>query len=277
MKKVRKGVIIAAGLGTRFLPVTKVLPKEMLPVMDKPVLQYIVEEMADSGIEEIIFVINKDKRAIEDYFARDLEFEEHLKSLDKHHRLADLIKLIDKVKFTYTYQNEPLGNGHALLMAKELIGDEPFAFSDGVSIIDSKTPVIKQLLKVYNKKQAPVIGLQRIEDKEAMTKYGNAYAEPLKEKGLYKIKEFVEKPNIKDVSPEGLIVGGMRFILNSDIWPVLENQKHGKGGEVWLVDAANVLAKQQDFYAWEYEGKYLDTGNDEKLLAAVNHFFNKRN
>jgi len=272
-QKVRKGVITVAGFGTRFLPATKAMPKEMLPVFGKPVLQYIVEEMAASGIEEIIFVTSSQKRAIEDHFDRDMNFEKFLKDKGKYDRLEDLVELSKKVRFFYTRQSEPLGNGHALLMAKEFLGDEPFAFSDGDSIIDSKTPVIKQLLKAFYKKESSVIGVQRIEDKEAMTKYGNVYGKEIKgDKRLFKVEKFVEKPPVSKVSPHGLIIGGMRYVFTKDIWKHLEAQGEGRDGEIWLSDAANTLASKKPFYAYEYEGKYFDTGNKHALLEATVHF-----
>lgn len=274
-QKVRKGVITVAGLGTRFLPATKAMPKEMLPVLDKPVVQYIVEEMVQSGIREIIFVTSSQKRAIEDHFDRDHDLEYFLKEKGKLDRLRPLIDLTEKVRFFYTRQSQPLGNGHALLCAKEFIGDEPFAFSDGDSIIDSKTPVIKQLVKVFNKKGASVIGVQKIEDKAAMTKYGNVYGKPTNELNTFKVSKFVEKPVEKKVSPHGLIVGGMRYIFTKDIWKCLEKQRSGKDGEIWLADAANTLAKKKPFYAYEYQGQYFDTGNKVALLKTAIHFAKK--
>ncbi len=273
--KVRKGVITVAGLGTRFLPATRAMPKEMLPVLDKPVVQYIVEEMVESGIEEIIFVTSSQKRAIEDHFDRDVDFEEYLKSKGKYDLIKPLVDLLKKVKFFYTRQSEPLGNGHALLCAKEFLGDEPFAFSDGDSIIDSKVPVVKQLIDAFNQKQAPIIGVQKIEDKEAMTKYGNVYGKEGKEKNVYRVERFVEKPSVDKVSPSGLIVGGMRYILTKDIWSMLEKQGAGKGGEIWLADAANALATKKPFFAYVYEGKYFDTGNKLALLETAIHFAKK--
>lgn len=272
MQKVRKGVITVAGLGTRFLPATKAMPKEMLPVLDKPVVQYIVEEMAASGITEIIFVTSSQKRAIEDHFDRDHELENALEAKGKLDGIRSLIELSKKVRFFYTRQSAPLGNGHALLCAREFVDDAPFAFSDGDSIIDAKVPVLKQLIKVFYKKNASVIGVQRIEDRDAMTKYGNVYGTPAKERGVYKVHRFIEKPAPKDVSPHGLIVGGMRYIFTRDIWPVLEKQGKGKGGEIWLADAADALARSKPFFAYEYEGQYFDTGNKLALLKTAIHF-----
>ncbi len=274
--KVHKGVITVAGLGTRFLPATKSMPKEMLPVLDKPVVQYIVEEMVASGITEIIFVTSSQKRAIEDHFDRDHDFECFLRDRKKIHRIQSLIDISKKVQFFYTRQSKPLGNGHALLQAREFIGDAPFAFSDGDSIIDSKTPVIGQLKEIFAKKKSSIIGVQQIEDKEAMTRYGNVYSRPTtnneQRTGIYRVKKFVEKPKLRNVSPQGLIVGGMRYIFTKDIWPILENQGKGRSGEIWLADAANALARKKPFYAYEYEGKYMDTGNKLALLKATLHF-----
>jgi len=269
---VKKGVIIVAGLGTRFLPATKAMPKEMLPVLDKPVVQYIVEEMAESGITEIIFVTSSQKRAIEDHFDRDYDFEHFLKKKGKLDRLKSLVDVSKKVRFFYTRQSTPLGNGHALLCARQFIGDEPFVFSDGDSIIDAKTPVIKQLKAVFKKKKSSIIGVQRLDDRDAMTKYGNVYGKPTSDTRLFRVEKFKEKPSARQASPQGLIVGGMRYVFTKDIWPILESQRSGKSGEVWVADAANKLAKSKPFYAYEYEGKYFDTGNQLALLKAAVHF-----
>lgn len=272
MEKVRKGVIIVAGLGTRFLPATKAMPKEMLPVLDKPVVQYIVEEMAESGIKEIIFVTSSQKRAIEDHFDRDHDFEFFLEKKGKLDRLRPLIDLAKQVRFFYTRQSAPLGNGHALLCAREFAGDEPFAFSDSDSIIDARVPVVKQLLSVFSKYQSSVIGVQKLDDPSAMTRYGNVYGTPLSGSRVYKVEQFIEKPTVRSVSPHGLIVGGMRYIFTKDIWPMLAKVRQGKDGEIWVADAANALAHKKPFYAYEYEGKYFDTGNTLALLKTTLHF-----
>lgn len=279
MKKsqnVRKGVIVVAGLGTRFLPATKSMPKEMLPVLDKPVVQYIVEEMVSSGITEIIFVTSSQKRAIEDHFDRNHDYEYFLKKKGKYERIENLVELTKKVRFFYTRQSSPRGNGDALLCAKEFIGDEPFAFSDGDSIIDARVPVIKQLLKVFKKTGgAPVIGAARTEDTKALTKYGNLYVKPTKDADVYRMQQFVEKPTLDKVSPQGLYVAGMRYIFTKDIWPLLEKQGRGKDNEIWVADAANELAKKKKFFAYEYKGQYFDTGNKLTLLKTAIHFAKK--
>ncbi len=272
---VRKGVITVAGLGTRFLPATKAMPKEMLPVLDKPVVQYIVEEMAASGIQEIIFVTSSQKRAIEDHFDRDRDLERYLSEKGKLDRIQPLIELTQKVRFFYTRQSEPLGNGHALLCAREFLGDEPFVFSDGDSIIDAELPVTHQLLQVFARQKSSVIGVQRITDREAMTKYGNIYGKETRDAKLFRVERFQEKPHVTEVSPHGLIVGGMRYVFTKDIWECLQEQKEGKDGEIWLSDAANALAQKKPFYAYEYEGQYFDTGNKVALLKAAIHFAQK--
>lgn len=268
---VKKGVIVVAGLGTRFLPATKAMPKEMLPVLDKPVVQYIVEEMADSGITEIIFVTSSQKRPLEDHFDRDRDFESFLEGKGKLDKIKSLMELSEKVRFFYTRQSEPLGNGHALLCAREFVGNEPFAFSDGDSIIDSNTPVIKQLLGVFKKHGAPVIGVQKISDRKLMTKYGNVYGKEIGAR-TYKMSELREKPSEDKTSPAGLIVGGMRYIFTSEIWKHLEAQGKGKDNEIWVADAANNLAKKTKFLAYQYEGIYFDTGDKLSLLKTAIHF-----
>ena len=276
--KVTKGVITVAGLGTRFLPATKAMPKEMLPVLDKPVVQYIVEEMAASGITDIMFVTSSQKRAIEDHFDRDFELENMLEKKGKLDAIQPLIDLRKKVRFFYTRQSSPKGNGHALLCAKEFCGDEPFAFSDGDSIIDARTPVVKQLLKIFYKKNSSVLGVQRISDRQLMTKYGNVYAREArsqKPEKIYRVDKIVEKPSLKKVSPHGLIVGGMRYIFTPDIWQALESQGRGRDGEIWVADAANYLAQRKPLFGYEYEGIYFDTGNKVSLLRTALHFAEK--
>jgi UTP--glucose-1-phosphate uridylyltransferase len=241
----------------------------MLPVGDKPGLQYIVEDMANGGIEEIVIVINRDKKAIKRYFSPDKKFEQKLQKLGKYDKIQGLVDLLKKVKIRFAYQNKPLGNGHAILCAKKFIGNEPFACSDADSILPSEIPVTKQLLDVFYEKQAPVIGVQKLTDRQAMTKYGNVYGQPVGER-VYQVEKFEEKPNIENVSPYGLIVGGMRYVFTSDIWQELKACKKGRGGEIWAADAANNLAKKRPFYALAYEGKYLDTGRVESWLETNN-------
>ena len=278
MPQVKKAVITVAGLGTRFLPATKAVPKEMLPVLDKPVIQYIVEEMAASGIKEIIFVTHPTKSAIKNHFARDKKLEVTLKKSGKLDRIQSVIDIAKKVKFSYVNQLQPLGNGHALMQARRLCGNDTFAFSDGDSIIDARTPAMKQVIEVYNSVKAPVIGVQKIEDKQEMTKYGNVYGLRVTGYGLrntYKVRNIIEKPPIGEVSPDGLIVGGMRYVFTKNFWKYLEKQKKGRMGEVWIADAADAMAKAEPFYAYEYEGTYFDTGDKMALLKTSNYFAQK--
>lgn len=279
LKKVRKAVILAAGFGTRFLPITKAVPKELLPVGNKPVLQYLAEEMADAGIEEIIFVISREKEMIKDYFARDTKLENYLKKKGKYEFIKPLVELQKRVKFSYVYQEEMLGNGHALLCAKKKIGDEPFAFSDGDSIISSSVSATKQALDVFYEMGGAVIGVQKISNKQDMMKYGNVYtSEKIKsktKKAVHKVEKIVEKPELSKVSPEGLIVGGMRYIMTPDFWQYLERQGKSRSGEIWVADAANAFAQDQAFYSVVYEGKYLDTGTPEALFNTTK-FLNKQ-
>jgi UTP--glucose-1-phosphate uridylyltransferase len=272
--KVRKGVIVAAGLGTRFLPITKSIPKEMLPVGNKPGLQLIVEEMANSGIEEIILVISKDKKAIKHYFTPDKKFEQRLQKLCKPELIQGLVDLLKQVKIYFAYQNKPLGNGDAILCAKKFIKNEPFACADADGIIAGDVPATKQLLDTFYTKHAPLIGVQKLTDKQAMTKYGNVYGDPAGE-GVYRVSKFEEKPSVESVSPHGLIVGGMRYVFTPDVWQELEACGKGRGGEIWAADAANNLAKKRPFYALVYQGKYLDTGRVESWLKTNEYFLKK--
>jgi len=267
--KIRKGVILVGGYGTRFLPATKAQPKEMLPVVDKPVVQYIVEEMVASGIKDIIFITSSTKRAIEDHFDTNFELEYRLKESGKMEALKEIKEISNRAKFAYTRQSEPLGTGHALLCAKDFLNDEPFAFSDGDSIIYGETPTIKSLIDVFEKYGGPVVAVHEV-DKKEVSKYGIIDGEEV-EAGVYRIKGTVEKPDVED-APTNIAILGMRYILTPDIFPILENTKPGKGGEIWLNDAMNILAKERDTYAYKYGGIYYDCGNKLGYLKAVVEF-----
>ncbi|MFB6225857.1 MAG: UTP--glucose-1-phosphate uridylyltransferase [Candidatus Paceibacteria bacterium] len=275
-QEVTKGVITAAGLGTRFLPATKALPKELLPVMGKPVLQYTVEEMAESGIEDILIVISQGKEEIADYFERDYDYEEYLEKEGKLDRMESLIEVCKQVNFYYTRQDKLLGNGHALLEARSFIGDDPFAFADGDSIIDAEEPVVGQVLNAYQEQGESVIGVSKLEDREEMTKYGNVYAEETDQERVYKVNKMVEKPPVEETSDQRLVVGGMRYIFNNKIWEYLESQDVGKDGEIWVSDAADrMLNDNTPFFAYEYQGEYFDTGNPEAMFEAEKNFRGK--
>jgi UTP--glucose-1-phosphate uridylyltransferase len=231
--------------------------------------------MVDSGIDEILIVISKDKKAIERYFSRDKKLEKHLIKTGKFERLAPLVDLLNKVKIKYAYQNEPLGNGHALLFAKNFCGSESFVCSDADSIIASEIPAIKQILEVFEKYHATVMGVQKIINKKDMTRYGNVFGDWV-ENSVYRATKFVEKPSLENVSPQGLIVGGMRYVLTPEIWPALKKQQKGKDNEIWLVDAVNALAQNGDVFACEYEGKYLDTGRVESWIETNEYFLKNK-
>ena len=270
--QVKKAVIIAAGFGTRFLPATKAQPKELMPIVDKPVLEFIVEEMIDSGIKEIIFVVNKNKIAIENHFDRLFELEYTLEKSNKMHLLEKIKAIHDKIKIAYVRQWAPLGTAHALLSAKEFIGDEPFAFSDADSVIDAKVPVTKQLIDIFKETGKPIVGVKQAEGEERkfLSRYGNIYGKEIKD-NLYKIEDSVEKPDPdkgEQASPDGLYIAGMRNILTPDIFPFLEKLKPSKGGEYYVNEGIKEYIKNEEMHALVYEGKYYDTGDKLGYLKA---------
>ncbi|HLR20184.1 MAG TPA: UTP--glucose-1-phosphate uridylyltransferase GalU [Staphylococcus sp.] len=259
MKKIKKAIIPAAGLGTRFLPATKAMPKEMLPILDKPTIQYIVEEAARAGIEDIIIVTGKHKRAIEDHFDNQKELEMILQEKGK-------TDLLEKVKYStelanifYVRQKEQKGLGHAIYSAKQFIGDEPFAVLLGDDIVESDNPAIKQLIEAYEETEKSVIGVQEVDEKQTH-RYG--IIDPLEKIGRkYEVKQFVEKPK-QGTAPSNLAIMG-RYVLTADIFDFLETQGIGTGGEIQLTDAIERLNKQDQVYAYDFEGDRYDVG--EKL------------
>ena len=270
--KVRKAIIPVAGLGTRFLPATKAQPKEMLSLIDKPIIQYIVEEAVASGIEEIIFVTSSSKRAIEDHFDRNFELEYRLKAKKKKKEKKEILDISDMAKFVYVRQKTPLGLGHAIYVAKDIIGDEPFAIFSGDDIIDSKVPAMKQLMKVYDKYKDIVVGVTEINKKETH-KYG--IVDPLMiDKKTAEIKKIVEKPDIKK-APSNLAVTG-RYILTPEVFDILAKVKKGAGGEIQLTDALAEYIKKRAGYACKYNGIYYDCGNKLEFIKAIINFGLKR-
>ncbi|MET3655496.1 UTP--glucose-1-phosphate uridylyltransferase GalU [Sporosarcina psychrophila] len=258
MKKVRKAIIPAAGLGTRFLPATKAMPKEMLPIVDKPTIQYIVEEAIASGIEDIIIVTGKGKRAIEDHFDYSFELEENLIQKEKYD-LLEKVQASSKVDIHYIRQKEPKGLGHAVWCARKFIGDEPFAVLLGDDIVQSEVPGLKQLIDQYDETHASIIGVQTVPDNETH-RYG--IVEPSLQTGRrYAVENFVEKP-AKGTAPSNLAIMG-RYILTPEIFMCLEKQETGAGGEIQLTDAIQQLNKIQRVFAYDFEGKRYDVG--EKL------------
>nr|WP_315362819.1 UTP--glucose-1-phosphate uridylyltransferase GalU [Cytobacillus firmus] len=255
MKKVRKAIIPAAGLGTRFLPATKAMPKEMLPIVDKPTIQYIVEEAVASGIEDIIIVTGKGKRAIEDHFDFSFELEENLIQKQKFD-LLEKVKEPSKVDIHYIRQKEPKGLGHAVWCARKFIGDEPFAVLLGDDIVQSDTPCLRQLMDEYDKTLSSVIGVQTVSPEETH-RYG--IIDPSDQSGRrYQVNHFVEKPK-QGTAPSNLAIMG-RYILTPEIFMFLEQQELGAGGEVQLTDAIQKLNQIQRVFAYDFEGVRYDVG-----------------
>ncbi|MGM0777896.1 MAG: UTP--glucose-1-phosphate uridylyltransferase GalU [Bacillota bacterium] len=255
MKKVRKAIIPAAGLGTRFLPATKAMPKEMLPIVDKPTIQYIVEEAVASGIEDIIIVTGKGKRAIEDHFDFSFELEENLIQKQKFD-LLEKVKEPSKVDIHYIRQKEPKGLGHAVWCARKFIGDEPFAVLLGDDIVQSETPCLRQLMDEYERTLSSVIGVQTVPEEETH-RYG--VIDPSDQSGRrYQVNHFVEKPK-QGTAPSNLAIMG-RYILTPEIFMFLEQQELGAGGEVQLTDAIQKLNQIQRVFAYDFEGVRYDVG-----------------
>lgn len=261
MKKVRKCIIPVAGLGTRFLPATKATPKEMLPIIDKPTLQYIVEEAVESGIEEILFITSPYKNSVLDHFDRNYELESRLKSSGKIDKVEMIEKISSLAKFYYIRQGEPKGSGHAINLARSFIGNEPFAVMYGDDLIKSDIPVLKQLIDVYNEKECNVIGVQEV-DKALVNKYGIIEYE--NEEG--KIKTIVEKPNIDEAPSNHAGLG--RYIVNPEIFDELDNLKRGAGNEYQFTDGMKALMNKQNFYACKFDGEYFDIGNQLGYIKA---------
>lgn len=272
MKVIKKAVFPVAGLGTRFLPATKANPKEMLPIVDKPLIQYAVEEAMQSGITELIFVTGRNKRSIEDHFDKNVELEASLIASNKNLLLESIRSIIPShVKCIYTRQSEPLGLGHAVLQAKTIINDEPFAVLLADDLTDANTPVLKQLIIQHEKEQASVIAIEDI-PKEKTLQYGIVDVSGSKG-NLHKINFIVEKPQPKD-APSTLGVIG-RYVFNPEIFDCLEKIKPGKGGEIQLTDAIQMLLGQQSIFAYQFEGKRYDCGDKLGFMKANIEFSKK--
>ena len=269
----KKAIIPAAGLGTRFLPATKAQPKEMLPIVDKPTLQYIIEEAIASGIEEILIITGRNKKSIEDHFDKSIELELELEKSGKTEMLDMVRHISDMINIQYIRQKEPRGLGHAILCAKSFIGDEPFAVILGDDIVDSKTPCLKQLIDIYYEYNTTIIGVQKI-DKKDVNKYGIIQGKYIDE-NIHLIKDLVEKPDI-ETAPSNIAILG-RYILKPDIFRILENQKPGKNNEIQLTDALKTLCESQAMYAFEFEGKRYDVGEKFGFLQATVEFALKNN
>jgi UTP--glucose-1-phosphate uridylyltransferase len=273
--KVRKAVFPAAGLGTRFLPVTKAQPKEMLPLVDKPIIQYGVEEASASGIDNIILVTGRGKNAIEDHFDVSVELESFLEARGKRDQLAEIRKISSIINVAYVRQGEPLGLGHAVLVARELVGDEPFAVILADDVIDASPPGIKQLIDVFAQVGGPVLAVERV-PRDDISNYGVIDVEPSANlgPGVYQVRDLVEKPRREDAPSDLAIIG--RYVLTPDIFPALAMTKSDRTGEIQLTNGLRELLKSRPIYACEVKGVRHDTGNKLGFLKAVVYFALKR-
>ena len=270
--RVRKAIFPAAGLGTRFLPATKAQPKEMLPLVDKPIIQYGVEEAVASGVENIIIVTGRGKHSIEDHFDVAYELESFLQTRGKTEVLAEIRKISDLIHVSYVRQGEPLGLGHAVLMTEALVGDEPFAVILADDVIDGAEPALAQMLKVYEEVQGPVILVERVPI-EDISNYGVIAFEPVRQ-GVYRITDMVEKPP-REQAPSDLAIIG-RYILTPDIFSALHETREDRTGEIQLTNGLKRLLKDRPVYACEVEGVRHDTGNKLGFLKAVVYFALRR-
>jgi UTP--glucose-1-phosphate uridylyltransferase len=270
--KIRKAVFPAAGLGTRFLPATKASPKEMLPLVDKPLIQYSVEEAVACGIESILIITGRDKSAIENHFDISFELEQSLKDKGKHD-MFDMVRAIsDIAKISYTRQKQALGLGHAIYQAKDFVGSEPFAALLADDVVDAEHPALRQMIEVYEKYDAPVIATMQVAG-EAISRFGVIDADEV-EPGVYKIKDMVEKPAFADAPSDLAIIG--RYIFTPDIFEAIEQTKPGSGGEIQITDAMRILLKKRPFYAVKLEGKRHDAGDKLGFLIATVEYALKR-
>ncbi len=271
-KKIRKAIFPVAGFGTRFLPATKAQPKEMLPIVDKPVVQYLVEEAVAAGIEEIIMVTGRGKRAIEDHFDTSFELEQTLVEKAKHQLLNEINQIPNLAKFVYVRQPKPLGDGHAILCARSVIGDEPCAVLFGDDIVDGKVPAIKQLIEIYNETGCSVIGLEEVEKKN-VSSYGVIKGKALTD-DLYEVEDLVEKPK-PEVAPSNLAIIG-KYIITPEVFDCIEKAPKSKDGELRLIDGFGELLKIQKIFAKKLEGSRFDTGTKIGLIKATIEFGLKR-
>lgn len=271
-KRIRKAIIPAAGLGTRFLPATKAQAKEMLPIVDKPTLQYIIEEAIESGIEEILIVTGRNKKSIEDHFDRSVELELELEKKGKIEMLNMVQDISNMVNICYIRQKEPKGLGYAVYCAKSFIGNEPFAVLLGDDIVDSETPCLKQMISAYDEYKTSILGVQEVA-RENVDKYGILDVKHIEDR-VYKVKDMVEKPAL-DEAPSNIAILG-RYIITPEIFNILENQAPGKGGEIQLTDALKTLATKEAIYAYNFQGRRYDVGDKLGFLQATVDFALKR-
>ena len=272
--KIRKAIIPAAGYGTRFLPMTKASPKEMLPVIDKPIIQYVVEEAVASGIEDIIIVTGSNKRAIEDHFDFNSELESYLEKVGKIKELEEIRRIAQMANFIYVRQKGPYGNGTPILNCEAIIGNEPFAVLWGDQFTSAEVPRLSQMIKAFEKYRDPVLSFVKAKSDADYDRYGVPKVKTL-ENGIHEIMDIIEKPGKADAPSDLVSDGG--YILTPDIFQALKETNLGKGGELWLVDGINKLKKHHKIYACEVQnGKYHDTGNKLEYLKANIDFALKR-
>lgn len=269
--KIRKAVIPAAGLGTRFLPATKAQPKEMLPIVDKPAIQFIIEEAIQSGIEEILIITGRNKRAIEDHFDRAVELEMTLRDQGKYDLLG-LVQEIADVTIHYVRQKEAKGLGHAVLCAKQFVGNEPFAVLLGDDIVDASVPCLKQLIDVYKDYGGSILGVQEV-PRDKVSSYGIVQPARIKE-NLWQALDLIEKPAIEEAPSQLAVLG--RYIIEPEIFELLENTEPGRGGEIQLTDALRRLAERKSVYAYNFEGRRYDIGDKQGYLEATIEYALKR-
>src|SRR5260370_25102326 len=267
-QKIRKAVFPAAGLGTRFLPPTKAAPKEMLPLVDKPLIQYVVEEAVASGIESVIIVTGRGKATIEDHFDVSFELESLLRERGRDSELRQVRQVSEMARVSYVRQREALGLGHAILQARDLVGDQAFAVMLSDDIIDSQTPALKQLIEVYEKYDAPVVATMHVEG-GAISRFGALAVDQIDER-VYRIKDMVEKPPLAAAPSDLAIIG--RYILTPDIFDEIEKTGAGAIGEIQITDAMRALLKKLYFYAVEFEGTRYDAGDKLGFLIATVEF-----
>lgn len=263
--KVRKAIIPAAGLGTRFLPATKAQPKEMLPIVDKPTIQYIIEEAIESGIEEILIITGRNKKCIEDHFDKSVELEISLEKSGKSELLELVRDISEMVDIHYIRQKEPKGLGHAINCAKAFVGDEPFAVLLGDDVVYSEKPCLKQLMECYDEYKTSVLGVQEVPQKD-VDKYGIVDGIHIEDR-VYKVKDLVEKPKLEEAPTNVAILG--RYIITPAIFDILDNTAPGKGGEIQLTDALKTLIDQEAMYAYVFEGRRYDVGSKQGFLEAT--------
>jgi UTP--glucose-1-phosphate uridylyltransferase len=270
--KIRKAVFPAAGLGTRFLPATKASPKEMLPLVDKPLIQYAVEEAVASGCDSVLIVTGRDKAAIENHFDIAFELEYLLREKGKHALLQEVRAISELAQVTYTRQKEALGLGHAIYQAKDFAGEEPFAVLLADDVVDAERPALRQMIDIFERYNAPVIATMQVEG-EAISRFGVIDADEV-EPGVFKIRDMVEKPALAEAPSDLAIIG--RYIFTPDIFQAIEQTEPGAGGEIQITDAMRILLEKRPFYALKLDGRRHDAGDKLGFLIATVEFALKR-